>query len=74
MTEREVRFKLLFETAIYVSSEEGPDILKITFRDPYLFIGVNDLTINVHSESESKMNQEVESERKFLTLTKAIPS
>ena len=45
MTTREVRFRLFFKTGVYVSSLEGSDILKITFRDPYLFFGVNDLSI-----------------------------
>ena len=73
MTKREVRLRLFFETAVYVSSKEGPDILKITFRDPYLFIGVNDLTINGPSESARVLSEEVASESKFLTLKKAIP-
>ena len=47
MTEREARFRLFFKTGVYISSKEGPDFLKVTFRDPYLFIGVNNLSINV---------------------------
>ena len=28
-----------------MSAQEEPDILRVTFRDPYMFVGVNDLAI-----------------------------
>lgn len=74
MTKREIRFRLIFENAVHVSQRQGPDTLKVTFRDPYLFIGTNNLSINVPSETETRiLSQDVESEDKFLILTKAIP-
>lgn len=51
MTKRYVRFKLVFETAVYVSMQEGPDILRTTFRDPLMFIGVNNLAITKEPKS-----------------------
>ena len=46
MTDQAVTFKLLFKTAMYVSASGEPDIIRITFRDPYMFIGENDLAIS----------------------------
>ena len=79
MTTREVRFRLFFKTGVYVSTLEGPDILKVTFRDPYLFFGVNDLSIGGPSQQQSsrmlsKEADDSEGEGEFLVLTKQIPS
>ena len=46
MTEFSVRFQLYFKTAVFVSSNEEPDRIRITFRDRYMFVGVNDLAIS----------------------------
>lgn len=45
MTKRSVTFKLRFEQAVFVSAKEDPEILRVTFRDPYIFVGVNNLAI-----------------------------
>ena len=45
MTEKEMRIKLFFKTGVYISQQQDPDILKITFRDPSIFVGVNNLVI-----------------------------
>ena len=46
MTERMIKFRLKFKTAMYVSANEDPDILEATFRDPYLFVSTNDVAIS----------------------------
>lgn len=45
MTKRSVKFQLQFDQAVYVSTKEDPEILRVTFRDPYIFVGVNNLAI-----------------------------
>ena len=37
MTKRRLRIKLNFADAIVVSADTEPDLLSITFRDPYIF-------------------------------------
>ena len=38
MTERSVKFQLQFKTAPYVSAQEESDLLRVIFRDPYMFV------------------------------------
>lgn len=45
MTKRSVSFQLQFKTAMYVSAQEDSDLLRVIFRDPYMFVGENDLAI-----------------------------
>ena len=45
MTKRYIILKLIFEKALYVSTEEEKEKLRITFRDKYLFVSVNDMAI-----------------------------
>lgn len=45
MTKRSIRFELLFETAKYVSANEEPDRIRITFNDRYMFVSESDLAI-----------------------------
>jgi len=68
MTKRSVNFKLQFSSAIYVSSQAEPDILKVTFHDPYIFVGVNDLAISkASSKDRRRLNKDIE-EGDFITL------
>ena len=46
MTSTSFRFQVIFETAIFVSTSGEPDVIKITFNDPYMFVGENDLAIS----------------------------
>lgn len=38
MTETSVRFSMTFDKARYVSAYSDPEILRVIFRDPYLFV------------------------------------
>ena len=38
MTQTSVTFLLRFKDAIYVSTNEEPDYLRVIFRDPYMFV------------------------------------
>ena len=46
MTKLSFRFQVIFETAIFVSSSGEPDSIKVTFFDPYMFVGENNLAIS----------------------------
>ena len=39
MNESIVKFQLSFDEAVYVSSSFGLDIMRVTFRDKYMFVG-----------------------------------
>lgn len=55
MTKRSINFQLQFKTAMYVSAESESDLLRVVFRDPYLFIGQNDLAIHKKSSSKKRL-------------------
>ena len=44
-TKSEIKFQLDFENPLYVSFEEEPDILEISFHDEDLFISENGIKI-----------------------------
>lgn len=50
MNKRKLVLQLKFKTARYVSMEEEPDMVRITVRDPYLFIGTNNVAIGTYRE------------------------
>ena len=45
MTDRMIRFKITFKTAMFVSTSGESDTIKVTFRDPYLFVSTNDMPL-----------------------------
>ena len=74
MTERSIRFKLSFKTARFVSAKETPDILKVTFRDRYMFLGVNDLAISNGQDSRRDLaDGDLDEAKLFVTIHKALP-
>lgn len=46
MTSQVVTLQLFFNEAIHVSALADADILKITFRDPYMFVSQKNLAIS----------------------------
>lgn len=46
MDQQTIKFKLKFKDAVFVSATGGPDIVRFTFRDRYIFVGQNDLAIS----------------------------
>ena len=74
MTERSIRFKLSFKTARFVSAKETPDILKVTFRDRYMFLGVNDLAISNGQDSRRDLaDGDLDEAKLFVTIHRALP-
>ena len=74
MSERSVRFKLSFKTARFVSATNSPDILKVTFRDRYMFLGINDLAISNGQDMRRELEgEDVNETELFITLQKALP-
>ena len=45
MTSSSVSFRLKFTKAVYVSSEVEPDVLRVTIRDPYIFMSTGDRSL-----------------------------
>ena len=53
LQKRSALFKLIFRDAMQVSAYGSPDILSVTFRDPYMFVGVNNLAIRDRSSTRA---------------------
>ena len=54
MTKRHLIIDIIFEKALFVSTEEEKDKLRVTFRDRYLFVSVNDMAIVDPNKNESR--------------------
>jgi len=48
---------IIFEKARYVSAFSDPEILKITFRDPYLFVSQTGIPIALEKRSQTRILQ-----------------
>ena len=59
MTKREIELQINFKTALYVSSNYEPDILRISFVDKYMFVGTNDLPIDFDLAVKSQWRREL---------------
>ena len=42
---RMIKFQLRFESAEHVSGGKNSDVLRMTFYDPYMFMGFNNLPV-----------------------------
>ena len=51
MTLRTVELQLFFEEALQVSANFEPDILRLSFVDKYMFVGTNDMPIEIDAET-----------------------
>ena len=45
----------MFSQAIYVSANEEPDILKVTFVDKYMFVGKNNIPIEFNQKQRRRL-------------------
>lgn len=75
MTERDITFQLIFKEAIYVSAQYEPDLISIKFRDPYLFLGTNDLAMSKkelweHLRDNRKLQQDTDQEYEGLVTVR----
>ena len=57
MTKRAVTFQIVFQKAIHVSVNEEPDKLRVTFRDRYMFVSINDLAIAKDKPKQPSYNR-----------------
>ena len=57
MTKRHFTIELVFEKALFISTEEEKDKLRVTFRDKYLFVSVNDMAIVNPNNRESRRRE-----------------
>lgn len=75
MTKREITFQLVFKEALYISAHYEPDLIRIKFRDPYMFVGANALPISdkelwEHLRDSRKLQQDPDQDYKGLaTIT-----
>ena len=76
MTKRSVKFKLLFQTARYVSAYEVPDKIRITFYDRYMFVSNQELAIVGQKYADAPWNtrRRLQDEDQFLYLEREIPT
>ena len=58
-----------------VSAYGSPDILSVTFRDPYMFVGVNNLSIRERGHSAANLRQlsSFTDGEKVVTLRRELP-
>ena len=63
---------MIFEEAVYVSANDEPDILKVTFIDRYMFVGKNGLPIEFGEEKRRRL-QSLQ-ERQFLSIERVMPT
>ena len=74
LADRMVLLRVKFTDAMQVSAYGSPDILKVIFRDPYMFVGINNLAISVRQLNTTRLLQDVDSEeREFITLSRELP-
>ena len=79
MTKSSFRFQVIFETAIFVSSSGEPDSIKVTFFDPYMFVGENNLAISERDKdrrvlsSDDTVPSNQASEGEVIVIVKELP-
>ena len=77
MDSQTIKFKLNFRNAVFVSATGGPDFVRFTFHDRYIFIGQNDLAISNKSSSvDRRILQESKNEgdEAFVVIEKELPT
>ena len=72
MTAKTIHLQMIFDEAVYVSSNDEPDILRVTFVDRYMFVSKNGLPIEFEEEDRRSL-QSLE-ERNFLSIERVMPT
>ena len=70
MTDRQILIQIIFETAIFVSANEEPDMLKVTFIDKWMFVGTNNLPI----EFDAGRRRQLTSSSEFMSIERVMPT
>lgn len=76
MTQTDVTLQLKFTSAVYVSQNEKPDKLKVTFRDPFMFISEKNRPLSskrTFGRSSYRKLQEVSDVLDFITIERDLP-
>ena len=47
MTERELKIQISFDTAIYISVNDEPELLKLIFNEKFMFVSIDGLPIEL---------------------------
>ena len=73
MTEEDVTLRLKFTQAIYVSSNQQPDKLRVTFRDPFMFISEKNKPLKTKKNYGRRGLQGVSDVLDFITIERDLP-
>ena len=68
MTERQILIQMNFEDALYVSANEQPDTMRVTFADKYMFVGTNNIPMNFGRGTRALQDQQ-----QYLILEREMP-
>ena len=71
MSQRELKIQVYFKTALYISSNNEPDVLRLVFNDEFMFVSIDNLPIEF-SQREGRMLQDANVHSK-LVLERIIP-
>ena len=59
MTETSIKFRMIFEKARYVSAFTDPEILRVIFRDPYIFVSKTGIPIALKKPKRKRSLQQI---------------
>ena len=57
MTERELKLQIMFDTAVYVSMNNEPETLRITFNDQYMFVSQDNIPMELSTETGRRLQK-----------------
>ena len=55
MSERELKIQIAFNSALYISVNEEPEILRLVFNDRFMFVSLDDLPIQFDKQSKRRL-------------------
>ena len=71
MTERELKIQISFDTAIYISVNDEPELLKLIFNDRFMFVSIDGLPIELGYQDSRRL--EHTDSHQYLVLERIIP-
>ena len=57
MSAREFSIQIYFENALYISANEEPELLRVIFNDKYIFVGLNNVPIQMGETGFRRLSQ-----------------
>ena len=55
MTPRELKVQIYFRTALYVSSVNEPEILRLAFNDKFIFVSKQDVPLELENKKSRNL-------------------